>query len=72
MCSIVGRFQLKSFEIQVEVQLQNNAYCQSSAKMLAMHQIFQSSHQGPVCLVKHAVFPQIVLSGVGIAAARGR
>lgn len=41
-----------------------------TADMLAIHQIFQSSHQAPVCLVEHAVFPQIVLSGVGIAAPR--
>lgn len=42
-----------------------------TASVLAMHQVFQSSRQGPVCLAKPAVFPQIVLSGVGIAAAPG-
>lgn len=41
-----------------------------SADMLSDTTVFQSSHQAPVCLVVSAVFPQIALSGVCIAAAR--
>lgn len=49
----------------------NGNYQNSGKKKNAMREIFQSSHQSPVCLAKHAVFPQIVLSVVGNAAAWG-
>lgn len=39
-----------------------------TGSMLALHQHFQSCHQAPVTLIEHTVFPQIVLSAVGIAA----